>query len=628
MYMFNSKSVPERVMDVVASELAEWSVGNVANVDAGTLEMVLRTARDALVQGGPKQEMVIPQEMAVTLDTFRDPALEAGIFRLARGFTGAWKQWVLMAPQQVTKYVLNNITSDLEAILTAQPGILKELKGGLEMLMDMGKTGQAQPLLKEAIERGVIHSALTMQEIQGMNQFKFDDSGRLVQAGLNLDILKAPKAYFNIVRRGILYRENTVRLAAYLYYRKQFVDKGKSIRDVGFAATKPWYAEGITDKKDLSARYARDVMGDYGNVSRGGRRMAEIGVPFWRWSESNIRRYVNRFRNAYYTYHDGKKQKGVALAALHAGALVGKMMTFQIAVMAWNRLIMGDEEDDLSERQRRKPHVTLMRLPGDTINLTEDLSQDTGKILVLNYMGALTDFGAWIGIEEALAIKHEVNMGRASGADIITALAKAPVNRFTQGINPLFTTPVQLALGREFYPDIFNPRAMRDPWHFTARSMSLGGIYPELIGLLGGTAASRSAVQRAVNILLNQIDPKESAYLEIQSKGYAYVQRVLKKPADFGVGGREGRLRYEFRRALRMGDEGAAYELREVLQQEYNLTPRKIRELVDAVEPLNMLNKKQRMAFLRTLSQNEMKKYYLARRFHKEMRNLAMSAKE
>ena len=132
-----------------------------------------------------------------------------------------------------------------------------------------------------------------MQEIQGMNDFKFDDAGRLVASGVKWGALKGPKAYFNIVRRGILYRENTVRLAAYLYYRKQFVEKGKSIKEVGYAATKPWYAEGITDMKDLAARYGRDVMGDYGNVSRGGRRMAEIGVPFWRWSESNIRRYVN-----------------------------------------------------------------------------------------------------------------------------------------------------------------------------------------------------------------------------------------------------------------------------------------------------------------------------------------------
>ena len=425
----------------------------------------------------------------------------------------------------------------------------------------------------------------------------------------------------------LVYRENTVRLAAYLWYREQFVELGRTIEDVGFGATKPWYAEGISSMHDLSARFARDIMGDYGAVSRLGRRMADIGIPFWRWSESNIRRYVNRFRNAYFTYKYESPTKGATMAGLTAARLAGQMFAFYGAVWVFNNIFRGDEEDDLSPRQRTKPHYTLWRQGGDVKDLGAQGEQEMGDIMVLNYMGALTDFGAWVGMEEALAIIGEVNKGRASAADILTTIAKAPVNRFTQGINPILTTPVQLALGREFYPDVFNPRKMRDPVHFTARAMSLGGFYPELARMVGKHVAARPVQQRIANVLLNQIDPGEAAYLEMQSKGYAYAKKVLGKASDFGGSGREARLRYEFRRALRFGDERAAYMLRQVLIIDYRLTPKELNNMIKGMEPLGMLNKVERHQFFRTMSENEKKKFKLSMVFYNRMRAMAGSLK-
>ena len=613
MYMFNAKTVPERVMDVVSAELAAWSADEIAHPDAAVLEMILTNVREMLVQGGPKQEMIIPTDMAVTLNTFRDPVLEQGVLRLARTVTTGWKQYVLMAPQQAPKYIMNNITSDLEAIITSRPRILAWLWTASNMLRTYGKTGVVSEELHEALERGVIHSALTMQEIQAMNQYKFEDDGRITAAGLESKFLKWPKKYFNAMRNLVLWRENTVRLAAYLYYRKVFVEQGKTPEDHGMDATKPWYAAGITDPKDLAARYARDIMGDYGNVSRGGRRMAAIGVPFWRWAESNMRRYVNRIRNVYLTYKYDSKMKGVGYGVMHASLMAAHIMSFQIAVYAYNWVFQGDEEEDLSEKQKLHPHITLGR--------TAD-----GNVRLLNYMGALTDFGAWFGFEEAMAVHNEVLKGRASPVELLTAIAKAPVNRFTQGLNPLFTTPIQLGLGREFYPDIFNPRAMRDPWQFTVRALSLGGYYPELMKAAGGAAAGREWEQRVAKILINQIHPGEAAYLEIQSKGYGYVKRVLKKPADFGVGGREGRLRYEFRRALRMGDEAAAHTLFHQLSDDYEMTYKDLGNMLDAMKPLQMMNRQDRRNFLDTLDKNEMAKYEKALDFYHEMRDRAYSA--
>ena len=625
MHMFHAKTIPEHVIDRVADELANWSIGAKEHPDAKVLEKVMQSMRDVLVQGGPMKEMIIPRDQSKTLDAFRDPVMELGLLRLARGATTMWKQYVLLAPQQVSKYALNNVTSDFEAIITSKPGILLHLHSGYKMLRNYAKTNVMDERLHEAIERGVIHSALTMQEIQAMGAFTFDEAGNVVGTSFKGAALKPGKAYFNWVRRMILYRENTVRLAAYLYYRNQFVTKGRSVEDVGMDATKPWYAAGLTDNKDLSARYARDIMGDYGNVSKTGRMTAALMFPFWRWAESNIRRYVNRFRNAGLTFYHGRKVKGTTMATLTAARLAGQIAVFHFAVQWFNQIMWGDEEDDLSERQQQKPHIILGRLPGDTKKLSNTEEQEMGKILVLNYMGSFSDFGAWIGMEEATTIMDEVKKGRASTADVLTTIAKAPVNRFSQGLNPLFTTPIQMVLGREFYPDVFNPRQMRDPYHFTARAMSLHGVYPEMTKAIGTPVASRPTSQRVANILINQIDPAESAFLEIQSKGYEYKKRVLKEKTDFGVAGREGRLRYEFRRAVRMKDEAAAMMLKQILKEDYGMRQSQISEMMKGMEPLGMLNSRQRRVFMKTLDANEKKKYLLAKSFYRSMRGDALT---
>ena len=50
-------------------------------------------------------------------------------------------------------------------------------------------------------------------------------------------------------------------------------------------------------------------------------------------------------------------------------------------------------------------------------------------------------------------------------------------------------------------------------------------------------------------------------------------------------------MRYEFRRALRMGDEAAAHTLFHQLSDDYEMTYKDLGNMLDAMKPLQMMNR-------------------------------------
>ena len=84
-------------------------------------------------------------------------------------------------------------------------------------------------------------------------------------------------------------------------------------------------------------------------------------------------------------------------------------------------------------------------------------------------------------------------------------------------------------------------------------------------------------------------------------------------------------LRFELRKALRMKDEAAAVELKEILKQKYGMRQSELGTMMKGMEPLGMLNAKQRRAFMKTLDANEKKKYLLSKSFYRAMRQSALT---
>ena len=100
-------------------------------------------------------------------------------------------------------------------------------------------------------------------------------------------------------------------------------------------------------------------------------------------------------------------------------------------------------------------------------------TNDAGEIQTLRFQGAFSDFAGWLGMENAGMIMSEINEGRADMKDLMTHLAKAPINKMAQGLNPIYKVPIELAAEKSFFPDIFQPRRIYDPWEHMVRTFSL-----------------------------------------------------------------------------------------------------------------------------------------------------------
>ena len=612
LHMFNAKSIPERMVEVLGEKIDAYYTDvkenpDTAKFDADAMVRIMNSVNSVIVQGGAKEQLVIDSDMAAALNNLRDPVLEDGIQKLAQIATRQWKIWTLLNPSRVLKYTLNNITSDLDAIVGMQPGVLRHMTASFVLLRQVQKGEDHDPQLLEAIERGVLQSGLTEQEIHEIGTMRLDSDG-MIQITGKTALGKTGGALINYlerVRRIVMFRENHARLAAYLYYRKRFVEDGATIEEVGYGATKPWVAKGITDKRDLAARMARDLMGDYGAISYTGRQTRNLAIPFWSWMESNTRRYVNRFRNAYLYGRDVSATKGMALGLAGAARMTGQLFMFYAAVQAWNYLFFGDDEEELTPNVRNRLHLNMGR-------------DDDGNLRTLRFQGSLSDFLGWFGMEDAGAVLQEVVKGRAGFEDIATSMVKAPVNKLSSSINPAFGAPVQLAMGKEFYPDLFSPRLMWDPLGFGFRSFSLGDPYTEAAVALGKPIARRPAARRVESLLFYRIDPGESAWSSIRSKAYGYAQRELGKDVA-GVATPKAAVVREWRRAITFGDakvEAMAYK---IMREKFGMSRRDIRQTMERADPLSMLTRKEQRLFKATLSPGELRQLELAEKWYNEV---------
>ena len=294
---------------------------NEMRVNARKIAELMRNMREQTVVGGPKEQMILPEYLVEDLNQFRDPYIEGALDRVWVAMQSNWKRWILFMPWRIFKYNLNNTTSDIDAIIANRsahgtmshiPQAFKEIYGYLY------KGDVPTQELKEALNFGVINSTLVAQEIPDNAIRQLD----IMEDGLapDLKIKMAGQVDWNIVRRYfdtvgdvVKLREAGVRYAAYLNYRKKFVDERLTLEDVGYGATPPWIAQGITSPYDLAARMARDAIGDYGNLGVNGRAIRQRAIPFWSFVESNFRRYHYLFRNA---FTEGANSKDKSFAAL------------------------------------------------------------------------------------------------------------------------------------------------------------------------------------------------------------------------------------------------------------------------------------------------------------------------
>ncbi|PLX71828.1 MAG: hypothetical protein C0602_00210 [Denitrovibrio sp.] len=218
------------------------------------------TIVEKLALGKKKLEWVIPAEVAETFDNFREFKDQNSLFAFYRHLIGTWKQWILLNPIRWIKYNLNNMSGDLDIVLGYNPKILKYGREAWKELWEYSKTGKMSADMKEAIEMNVVGSGISIAEIPDINKVGlFKD---LAGGSENIIRKYVLDCYWNKAKGASNFRENWLRYASYKHFKSELA-QGKPV----YGASKQYEIDQLRNSKEKAAKLARELLGDYGNIS-------------------------------------------------------------------------------------------------------------------------------------------------------------------------------------------------------------------------------------------------------------------------------------------------------------------------------------------------------------------------
>lgn len=563
---------------------------------------IAKKFKEVTILGGKKTEVVIPSGLAKTLDSLRTDRETATLDTVNQKMLGAWKVWTLLSPRRAIKYNLNNMSGDLDVAVAADPAIvIKHFNTAWKNAWNR-RTGRAMTKDEiDMLDRGVIDSGISINEIPDINKLpgfsrlsETDRQQKMIDALRSGDLSKlAPPdiiaKYFHWVSGLSQLREGLLREAAYLR-AKELLEQGKKV----YWASKPSEIEALPDNKDKAAKLARELLGDYGNLSAHGEKIRARFIPFWSWMEINTPRYYRLFQNAAAQGEGGStaaRMAGVGGRKI-AGATLGiaeKVLLTQVlfaSVTAFNHLVHPDEEDQLSVADQKQLHVIIG-------------AKADGKIMTARFQGAFSDALSWFGLEDYPQTISKLRDGEMEPGELAQKMLMATPNKIANAAAPFFKLAGELITGKSIYPDIAKPRPIRDKIEHAARFLSLDNEYKALTG-----KPSRGYLDSLKGLYLYENDPGEAAYNDIRRSAAKYLEQNGKEAVSGEPTARSNAL-YYYKQALRYGDETAAERYRE----EYIAaggTRAGIGKSIGKAHPMAMLPLNQRAMFRQSLSVEEL----------------------
>ena len=482
----------------VAATVAEKAIQNL-------LEGQDTTLIDEMLAEANQTMWVIPENIARQLDEMKVPQREALPGRAAKAFNNAWKQWTLISPPRIIKYNLNNTSGDLDIVLAYNPAILLPKYGHTAFmeLLQANKKGMSQDM-KEALQQAVITSGLSIQEIPDIN----NEGMFKALTGHDNFLMK----YWNASKDLTQFRENLLRLAAYKFFKDR-LSQGK----IEYGASKPESIKALHSIEEKAGKMARELIGDYGNLSQGGQWLRSHVYPFWSWIEINTPRYYNLLKNATYT-SDNKGNTAIrttGIVATKIAMTTAKMMLFMAMVSLWNHMFFRDEEEEIArtETGNRQMKLILGRL-------------EDGTIRTLRISGAFADVLSFVGMEDAIADIKDVREGKSTVGKKIGSAGESLLNKFAGGVMPIEKTLAEVATGKSLYPNILEPRPIRDRLEHALKMAQLDKIY-------------RIAAQKPTNgwkelsgLIFYDVDPGEASYYYMRQRIYDFLDtKEIERPS-------------------------------------------------------------------------------------------------
>ncbi len=604
--------------------------------DAG-IKLTADDVRQALM-AGEQRTWVVPEEIADALTNL--VARERGARK--EGFTGAittvlgklqqfWKWNTLFNPVHVFRYSFNNTLSDFEKIWTADPGMAKQLLPAYREVMKFysGKEkGFPSKNFEEAFKRSVMESVTAMEignitKLKGFENFRTTAEvykgllGKLVNWGL----------HFNKVR------ENTFRYAKYL----ADIDRLKNGAEPEYAGAR---RDDIKDLmahnrlEDAAANIARNTFVDYGAISPNGDQMRRYISPFFSWTEGNMRYHANLLRNYLDIAQErerlpdllGRTGGLVASKIIFPKSLMGFALRLALpwaAVQIWNTQMMGDEEKDLSEEDKRRFHITLGR-------------DEHGRVRVIYTPTAFSDVLEWFGGNEFARTGMAFLTGQSTLEQSVQEFArnwpKQILNKVMGQVGPTFKVPYEILSHKSTFPDILDQRSIPD---YAMKSHILG----QMVGAPLADVIMRVADKdyyRAKDLptWIQQMvfqtrlrDPQQWSYFSIRDKVQEFNQAQGKNNQPGTSENEITPIAAAFRRSIYQGDVSNAMRFYNRLV-ELGYTSEQFASMTRNQDPLSGLSKDQRQAFINQLAPNEQRQLRQAYDYYAHVAALGDESKD
>ena len=529
--------------DTIPARLAE-QLHEGALRELGITEEMLRKS---LAVGGKRREFVLKNEIIETLDNLNQQRPDSAFLNVDRALLKGWKVWTLISPRRFFKYNIRNLTGDADAVAVGNPSAFKKLPQASKELYNVMFGDKSMTTdMKGWFERGGMESTLQAQEMGDLNQLKMFVHLHEAKGSIKEIPLAVWQKYWKTARLSTDFREAQLRYSSYLDYLEQMKGNAEG-KPKNFGASRPEEVMAIKDIKDRAYWLSNDLLGAYDKVSVTGQKLREYLYPFWSWKEVNFKRYIQLAKNA---SEDGRLAEFVGKKALgtlakspfiaaQAGKFLIKATAFWSILQIWNNSRFPDEERELSQDERARPHIIFGR-------------DKDGKIIYFNRIGALGDFLQWFGLDAAPKRVDDWFKGKKTLKEIAVDMVKSPANVLVSGTSPFVKTPFEIIARRSLFPDAFKPGTIRDRGLAIARNLGLENEYVSVMDL-----PSRGYQESLSKFFIYKADPLETAYRAIQDEKQRFLRKLGKESEGFWITPK-GEALYNFKLALRYKDKEAA----------------------------------------------------------------------
>jgi len=593
-HMFLTHSIPESLAQR-AMEAAGEEIGLTSD-----------QIRQVLAMGQKHAPFVVPNAIAEQAEyeskKWQTPPVLKEIDHALTYLVGQVKRWQLQGPTRVVGYNLRNM-GEADKVLSLNPSSAQYVPKAIVDLAQYYTGRENVPLeLLEWVERGGGRTLMRVNELGEVSELKKFE--RLINkpkttVGKVAKTVTLPwRKYWETVGLGTDMRESILRYATYLDYTSQ-ISSSPEGKPNNYGSSIPAEVDGIVDPRDKAFRLSADILVDYSDISILGQFLRSRVYPYWSFQEGNLRAYWNGIRNLARqedkAIRVGRKiAKTLGLgAAAHApfmlyrlGRIAILLYGAQLAYSLFSNLFFPEEEEEIPKDVRKRHHLTIRAPDGSPAYFTR--------------IGTASDFLEWLGAEGVYTDVKDILDHRRTLKEVANDMIASPVNKLVNGVNPLIKVPGEIAAGKTLFPDVRDPRTIRDRWEHLARIIGVEKEYKAAVGLPQQKGA------RGLKYLtgFSKTEPGQAAYYEILDLKDRFFRSIGRGRGE-GLGPRTDALR-NFKLAVRYGDERAK---KKYLAEYASLggTRRGLQQSLAAMEPLWGLSRKTGtlQAFYATLTEED-----------------------